>query len=145
MARGLVVTLSCLLLVAALPLAADDWDRQTTVTFDQPVKVPGRVLLPGTYVFKLSNVSSDRHLVTIYNEDGTHLYTTIQAINSYRVDAMSNAVFKFTEERAKGTPQALRMWFTPGEASKAGYLVLGSLISVIGAWFAMFRKSERRY
>ena len=117
MARGFVVVLCCLLLVAALPLAADNWDRQTTVTFDQPVKVPGMVLSAGTYLFKLSNASSDRRIVTIYNESGTRLYTTIQAINSYRVEPMDNAVFKFAEEGAKGTPQALRIWFTPGEAS----------------------------
>ena len=117
MPKGFVVCAGCLLLIAALPLAADDWDRQTTITFDQPVKVPGSVLLPGTYVFKLSNASSDRHLVTIYNADGTRLYTTILAINSYRVDPTNNAVFQFTEERAKGAPQALRIWFTPGEGS----------------------------
>jgi len=115
MTNGLLAALCCLLLVAALPLAADDWNKRTTVTFDQPVEVPGLVLLPGTYTFKLMDSPSDRHIVTIYNEDGTRLYTTILTINNYRLNRTSNSVFKFTEERAKGAPQALRCWFWPGD------------------------------
>ena len=48
--------------VAAIlvPIAhADQWDKQTLVTFSNPVEVPGRVLPAGTYVFKIAN-SQDR-------------------------------------------------------------------------------------
>ena len=115
MRKGFWIGLCCLLLIAALPLAADDWDKKTTVTFDQPVQVPGMVLLPGTYMFKLMNSSSDRHIVTIYNEEGNHLYTTILTVNNYRVNPTANSAFKFSEERVKGAPQALRGWFWPGD------------------------------
>ena len=33
--------------------------------------------------------------------------------------------------------------FGPGEAKTAGYLVLGSLLALWGAWFQMFRKVDR--
>ncbi len=31
-------------------LHADTWDKKTTVSFDQPVEVPGAILQPGKYV-----------------------------------------------------------------------------------------------
>jgi len=34
--------------------------------------------------------------------------------------------------------------FAPGEASKAGYLLVGSFLSLIGAWFAMWRVADRK-
>jgi hypothetical protein len=36
---------------------ADEWDKQTIVTFNKPVEVPGSVLRAGTYVFKLAEQS----------------------------------------------------------------------------------------
>lgn len=50
----------------ATKAAAQTWDRKTYVTFNQPVEVPGKVLPPGTYVFKLLNSASDRDIVTIW-------------------------------------------------------------------------------
>jgi hypothetical protein len=35
--------------------------------------------------------------------------------------------------------------FVPGEATKALYLNIASLVSVLGAWFQMWAGSERRY
>jgi hypothetical protein len=113
MPKGFLVALCCLLLVAALPVAADESNKKTT-TFDQPVEVLGMVLLPGTYTFKLMNSSSDRHIVMIYNEDGTRLYTTILTVNNYRVNPTSNSVFKFTEERIKGLRRHYAAGFGPG-------------------------------
>ena len=42
---------------------ADEWDKKTDVTFNQPVEVPGMVLSAGTYVFKLADSESDRSIV----------------------------------------------------------------------------------
>ena len=33
----------------------DEWDKKTIFTFNAPVEVPGKVLTPGSYVFKLLN------------------------------------------------------------------------------------------
>ncbi len=42
------------LMIACGVLAqADMWDRQTTITVNKSIEVPGAVLPPGTYVFKL--------------------------------------------------------------------------------------------
>lgn len=96
--------------------AADDWNKRTTVTFSGPVEVPGvgaQVLPAGTYLFKLLDSPSDRNIVQIFNEDGTHVYTTILAIPNYRLHVTDKTVMTF-RERAEGQPEAIRAWFYPG-------------------------------
>lgn len=56
------------------PAVADEWDQKTTVTFSQPVEIPGQVLPAGTYVFKLADSMSDRNIVQVYNSEENHLY-----------------------------------------------------------------------
>jgi len=46
---------------------ADEYDKKTVVTIDQRTEVPGIVLEPGTYVIKLLNSSSNRHIAEIMN------------------------------------------------------------------------------
>jgi LPXTG-motif cell wall-anchored protein len=85
------------------------------VTFSQPVEVPGGVVLPpSTYVFKLLDSASNRHIVQIFNEDQTHIYATVLAIPNYRLRVTGKTVITFTE-RAAGEPQAIRAWFYPGD------------------------------
>lgn len=109
----------CLFLaaLASLPIAkADEWNKKTTVTFSGPVEVPGvgaQVLPAGTYMFKLLDSSSDRNIVQISSEDGTHVFTTILAIANYRLKPTDKTVITF-RERAEGNPEAIRAWFYPG-------------------------------
>ncbi len=57
-----------LLGVALAPSArADEWNKKTILTVDQPIQVPNQVLPAGTYVIKLLDSPSDRHIVQIYN------------------------------------------------------------------------------
>lgn len=86
------------------------------MTFSAPVEVPGvgaQILPAGTYLFKLMDSLSDRNIVQIFNEDGTHVYTTILAIPNYRLRPTDKTVMTF-RERAEGQPEALRAWFYPG-------------------------------
>ncbi|MGD0510084.1 MAG: hypothetical protein ABSA27_19960, partial [Terriglobales bacterium] len=67
------------LLVAPLAMAGD-WNRETVITFSGPVEVPGvgaQILPAGTYVFKIFDSLSDRHIVQIFSQDKTHVFTTI--------------------------------------------------------------------
>jgi hypothetical protein len=93
---------------------ADTWNKKTVVTFSQAVEVPGKVLPAGTYTFRLLDSASDRHIVQIFNEDGTQLITTILAINDYRLQPTGDTVMKFNE-RPGDSPEALRAWFYPGD------------------------------
>ena len=93
---------------------ADTWDKKTIVTFSDAVEIPGQVLPAGTYVFKLANSMSDRHIVQIWNEDENQILATIQAIPSYRFDTPDRTILEF-DERLGASPMALRSWFYPGD------------------------------
>jgi hypothetical protein len=93
---------------------ADEWNKKTVVTFSQAVEVPGRVLPAGTYMFRLLDSPSDRHIVQIFNADGSQIIATILAINNYRLEPTGETVMKFSE-RPGDSPEALRAWFYPGD------------------------------
>jgi len=116
--KGLGIALCfAVLCVLVVPTAtADDWNRKTVVTFSGPVEVPGvgqHNLPAGTYVFKVLDSQSDRHIVQILNQDETHVLTTILAIPNYRLKTTDKTVITF-RERPAGEPEALRAWFYPG-------------------------------
>jgi hypothetical protein len=98
---------------------ADDWNRKTVITFSAPVEIPGvhlkgwGVLPAGTYVFKILDSQTDRHIVQIFNQYQTTVYATILAIPNYRLKATDKTVMTF-RERPEGQPEALRAWFYPG-------------------------------
>jgi len=103
-----------LLGATVLPSArADEWNKKTVVTFSQAVEVPGKILPAGTYTFVLLDSPADRHIVQIFNADGSQLITTILAINDYRLKPTGDTVMKFSE-RPGDSPDALRAWFYPG-------------------------------
>jgi hypothetical protein len=93
---------------------ADEWNKKTTLTVSESFQVPNKVLPPGTYVIKLLDSPSDRHIVQIFNADETQLQTTILAIPNYRLQATGKTVFSFWET-PPGQPKALRAWFYPGD------------------------------
>jgi len=105
--------------VLAPAARADDWNRKTVITFSGPVEIPGvhlkgwGVLPAGTYVFKIVDSQSDRHIVQIFSQDEKTVYATILAIPNFRLKATSKTVITF-RERPAGEPEALRAWFYPG-------------------------------
>jgi hypothetical protein len=106
------------LVVLALPAGAkaDEWNKITKITFGAPFEIPGvgaQVLPAGTYIFKLLDSQSDRHIVQILSENQDHVFSTILAIPNFRLQETNKTVITF-RERAAGNPQALRAWFYPG-------------------------------
>jgi hypothetical protein len=107
--------------VLAPAAKADAYDEKTVITFSGPVEIPGvhlkgwGVLPAGTYVFKLVDSQSDRHIVQIFSADEKTVYATILAIPNYRLKVTGKTVMTF-RERPAGEPEALRAWFYPGKA-----------------------------
>jgi hypothetical protein len=116
-----VAMVSCFafLAVAIAPrMNAQTANEKTVMTFSEPFEVPGvdaQVLPAGTYAFKLLDSLSDRNIVQITNEEGTHVFTTILAINNYRLKPTDKSVLTFSE-RGEGQPEAIKAWFYPGYA-----------------------------
>jgi hypothetical protein len=111
------------LIVAAItpPVKADQWDKKTVITINEPVQVPSCcndghvvVLQPGTYVLVLVDSLSDRHIVRVFDRDQKTVITTILAIPNYRLQPTGASTFQFWETPA-GQPRAMRAWFYPGD------------------------------
>jgi hypothetical protein len=117
-----VVALLCSFALVAMVFAAnvkaDTFDKKTVMTFSEPFEVPGvdaQILPAGTYVFKVFESFGDRNIVQIFNADETHLFTTILAINNYRLKPTDKTVLTF-KERGEGQPEAIKAWFYPANA-----------------------------
>jgi hypothetical protein len=123
-------------LVAGLALAlafsvssanAQITNQATQVTFQQPVRVPGRVLTPGTYWFTVVDAGPNSQLneVQIKNADGTKVIGQVQTANAAVAQEGQTAkvngvprpsgkvVLTFAEGRS-GEPVTLLDWYYPG-------------------------------
>lgn len=119
--RRALVSASSAIFVCAMfsntATAQQGWDKKTMVTFSAPVEIPGisaQVLPAGTYVFRLMDSPSDRHIVQIFSKDEKRLYANILAIPNWRLKPTDKTVMTFSERKA-GEPQAIRAWFYPGD------------------------------
>src|SRR5579871_6317839 len=93
---------------------ADEWNKKTILTVNESIQVPNKVLPPGTYVMKLMDSQSDRHIVQIFNARESHIETTVLAIPNYRLQPTGHTAFSWWET-PPGQPKALRAWFYPGD------------------------------
>ncbi len=114
-----VLGLALLGAVTSPAVKADEWNKKTVITFNAPVEIPGvhqkgwGVLPAGTYVFKILDSQSDRHIVQIFDKDETQVYATILAVPNFRLQSTDKTIMTFAE-RPAGQPEALRAWFYPG-------------------------------
>jgi hypothetical protein len=117
MCRKKLTGMICLMLLGGTffvpKVQADESDKKTIVTVNEPIQVPGKVLPAGTYVFKLLD-SNDRTLVAIYNADEMRLITTVQGIPTSQMETPDKTILPL-EERPSGQPEALKAWFYPGD------------------------------
>jgi hypothetical protein len=101
--------------IALAPNAlADQWNKRTILTVNEPIQVPGKVLQPGKYVMRLLDSPSNRHIVQIFNGDESHIVATVLALPNYRLEPTGKTEFGFWET-PPGQPRALRAWFYPGD------------------------------
>ncbi len=91
-------------------------NNRTVMTFSQPVEVPGKILPAGTYTFEMHDSGMNRHVIEIFDAGGTKLQALVLAIPSYRAKATEETIVKFAEV-APGQPQAIRIWYYPGQTT----------------------------
>jgi hypothetical protein len=115
--RNLLIGLSCvglLALVFPAPAQADAFNKKTFFTFSAPVELPGLVLPAGTYMFRLADPDADSSVVRVFNHDGSVCYGTFFTLPDARVGVLDRPSVAF-EERAAGSPEAIRTWSYPGD------------------------------
>ena len=112
-AVGLIIAFTLFFELAA---HADEWDQATTMTFNEPIQIPGQVLPAGTYVLKLASRDSDLNTVQICNSDRTVVYGTFQTIPTDRREPTGDTVIDLAKQ-GNGQPDALLKWFYPGDST----------------------------
>ena len=104
--------LTMLVAIAAPKAKAGVRDWQTYLTFSQPVEVPGLVLVPGRYEFRLIDPAfTAGQMVGIYDSRGD-LLKAILAIPDYRTQITDKTVVTL-EKTGPTTPEAIKAWFYP--------------------------------
>ena len=88
-------------------------DQKTIVTFNQPVDIPGKVLTPGTYVFKVLDTGGSRDVVQVLDKNETKVIATFIAIPTEMSKPPEKPFIRF-KEQAPGAPAAIEAWFYPG-------------------------------
>src|SRR5437762_13984539 len=103
--RIAIAIIGVAMLITLLPsnAKADEWDKKTIVTFDQPVEIPGMVLPAGTYVFRRAS-GTDPNVVRISGQDDNHVYATLLAIPDYRMNPTAKTAIT-CEERDNSPPR----------------------------------------
>lgn len=113
-ATAVVLALAVAALTTAVAAQGGVQER-TVVTFDTPVELPGTVLPPGTYVFRMADTAS-RNVVQVLDEGEEDILGQWLSAQAERRDddVTDEALVAFHDESEGATP-AIQYWFLPGE------------------------------
>ena len=108
----LVVFVLFLITGSVSALKADDWDQKTIFTINQPVTIPGHVVLPaGTYVIK--RISAVNPVLQILNESESTVYATVITVPDFVEHPSDKPEFTF-RETPEHSPATMRSFRYPG-------------------------------
>ena len=115
--RYITAFVSLLVLLISITWTQDarafESNRKTFFTINQPVRIPGNIILPpGKYVMKLMD-STMRGVVRIMDANETKVYTTFFAVPEELLNPAEEARLVLAES-PKGSPQQLKGWYYPG-------------------------------
>jgi hypothetical protein len=91
----------------------NNWNQRTYFTFSAPVELPGKTLPAGTYLFKVVDSPSNRHVIQVFDKDEKEIHATLLAIPAQRLEASDEPEVRFMEVAAN-QPAAIRTWWYPG-------------------------------
>ena len=94
-------------------LRADERNKETRVTTNQPLQVQDKVLPPGEYLFKLLEPDTDQNIVSILSADGSRLEGIVVGLAAYRADAGDRKLLTVSQP-VGDQPAVLSYWFFPG-------------------------------
>jgi hypothetical protein len=119
MTRVKLIATACataLMAVLSVNVAAQDFNtnERTFLTFSNTVELPGATLPAGTYLFKLADSPSNRHIVQVLSQDEKQIHATILAVPAERAEVSGENVVTFRETAESATP-AVQYWYYPGD------------------------------
>jgi hypothetical protein len=119
MKRVKLIATACftaMLAVLTSNAAAQDFNtnERTFLTFSNTVELPGVTLQPGTYLFRLADSQSNRHIVQVFTQDEKQILATILAVPTERLEVTGENVVTF-REAAESTTPAVQYWYYPGD------------------------------
>jgi hypothetical protein len=115
--KKFLLSLTLLAVVVALPAFAEN-NSVMNVHVNKAVAIPGKVLAPGDYVFRLLNVGGGGSpVVAISSADYSAVYGFVQVYASYRNEPSATEIQSVASEGSD--VKRIDSWFFPGQ--KDGY------------------------
>jgi hypothetical protein len=115
--KYLSIALAAAFVCAVAPASSSAQDnngnQRTYFTFSAPVELPGKTLPAGTYLFRVVDSPSNRHVIQVFDKDEKGIQATLLAIPSERSEPSSEPEVRFMEVAAN-QPPAIRTWWFPG-------------------------------
>ena len=97
--------------------SADEWNRETILTIDQTMAIPGATLAPGTYTFTLGNENTSRDLVYIFSgEHGNRDFVTSARVIRMQRNTEKRDLALAVVLDEHGTAPVMKGWFYPGSS-----------------------------
>ena len=112
-ATALVVAAVLAVLAGRAIAQETNTQEKTFLTFSTAVELPGVMLEPGTYVFKLAD-SASRNVVQVWDKDEKNMIGHWTFVQAERPRVTNDTVVMFRETREGATP-AVQFWYFPGE------------------------------
>jgi hypothetical protein len=111
-----LVQIACVVAFGAALLSAGSLSEdKALVTFDRPVEVPGKVLPPGSYVFKSLEKNE---LVQVFSANEKQLFATISVIPEDRpAQNVDSDCFVQLNKTRSNAPQEVEGLFLPGRTT----------------------------
>jgi hypothetical protein len=129
--KKLIAGLFCSAFLLCSSVIADSRDKKTILRFQEEVELPGIVLPPGTYVFKVPDFNY-RDIVQVYTEDESKLLTTLIGISAERLQGTDRTAVRFGESRQASGDQ-LQTWFYPQEETGREFVYSKQRSSHVGS------------
>jgi len=113
--KKIAAAIFCSIFMLCSAAMADSRNKKTILTFHEAVELPGVVLPPGAYVFKVADFNY-RNVVQVYTADESKILATFLAISAEREQTTDRTELR-SGERPNASEEQLRTWFYPQEKS----------------------------
>ncbi len=112
--KRLLASLSLLAIVFTMSAFAEN-TAVMNVHVEKAVAIPGKVLLPGNYIFRLQDSGSGQNIVAITSADSDKTYGFVQVFTARR-NSYNGASIQETAADATGLTR-IDSWYFPGQQS----------------------------